>query len=231
MIAIETHVPTRNERSRTRSVSSRRATSRTGQHAAEHVDADGVQAGERLVEHEQLRVVHERGGELDALLVAQRQRLHAVARPLGEAEPLDPAAGGGRGGARVRAVQAREVDELVAHAHLRVQPALLRHVAEARPRGGVHPLSAPAHLAAVGREHPEHDPHRRRLAGAVGPDEAEQLAGRDGERDPVERDDVAVAAGEVGQLEHHARSTERRPGATTGTRTLSSHARAGRMRP
>jgi hypothetical protein len=152
------------------------------------------------------------------------------ARPLGEAEPLDPAAGGGRRPARVRAVQAREIDEPVAHAHLRVQPALLRHVAEARARRGVDPPAAPAHLAAVGREHAEHDPHRRGLAGAVGSDEAEELARRDGERDPVERDDVAVAAGEVGQLEHPARSTGRRRSATTGTRTLSSRARAGRMR-
>ena len=61
------------------------------EHAAEHVDADRVEAGERLVEHEQLRVVHERGRELHALLVAERERLHAVAGALGEAEPLDPA--------------------------------------------------------------------------------------------------------------------------------------------
>ena len=50
------------------------------QHAAEHVDADRVEPGERLVEHEQLRPVHERDAELHALLVAERERLDAIAR-------------------------------------------------------------------------------------------------------------------------------------------------------
>ena len=60
-----------------------------GQHAAEHVDADRVQAGERLVEHQQLRVVDERRRELDALLVAERERLGPVAGSVGNAEELD----------------------------------------------------------------------------------------------------------------------------------------------
>jgi hypothetical protein len=88
------------------------------------------------------------------------------------------------------------------------QPALLRHVAEARARRGVHRLPAPSDVAAVGREHAEHDPHRGRLTGAVGADEAVELAGRDGERDPVERDDVAVASREVRQLQHLLRSID-----------------------
>ena len=41
-----------------------------GQDVGHVVDAAGIQAGERLVEHEQFRVVHQRGGELDPLLVA-----------------------------------------------------------------------------------------------------------------------------------------------------------------
>ena len=66
-----------------------------------------------------------------------------------EPEPLEPALGRARAPRRVVAVQPREVDELVAHPHLRVQPALLRHVAEAprasRRRRG---RAAPADLAA-----------------------------------------------------------------------------------
>ena len=38
--------------------------------AAHHIDRDGVQAGERLVEHEQVGVVDQRRPQLDALLVA-----------------------------------------------------------------------------------------------------------------------------------------------------------------
>jgi hypothetical protein len=49
------------------------------EHAREHVDADGVQARERLVQHEHLGPVHERGRELHALLVPEREVLGPVA--------------------------------------------------------------------------------------------------------------------------------------------------------
>ena len=48
-------------------------------------------------------------------------------------------------------------------------------------------------LALVGGVEPEDQPHRRRLAGAVGPDEAGHLAGPDGERQAVHGDGRAVA--------------------------------------
>ena len=152
------------------------------QHAAHHVDADRVKAGERLVEHQHLGVVHERGRELDALLVAERELLGAVVGALAQPEPLDPALGRRGRLALVVAVQPRHVDDLFADAHLRVQPALLRHVAEAPAHRGVDGPVAPADLAAVGLEHAEDDPHRGGLAGAVGADESEQLSWLDGER-------------------------------------------------
>ena len=144
----------------------------------------------------------ERGGELHALLVAERQLLDAVAaRSVNPSRSIQrPADVGGRAG--LHPVQPRQVDELVAHAHLRVQAALLGHVAE--PRAGLE-VDRPAleqHLTAVGGEHAEHDPHGGRLAGPVRADEAEHLAALDGEGDPVEGDDVSVAAREVPQLEH-----------------------------
>ena len=54
--------------------------------------------------------MHQRGGELDALLVAERELLDAVAGAVGDAEALDPAVGGRLGA--VDAVQRREVGEL-----------------------------------------------------------------------------------------------------------------------
>ena len=59
------------------------------QHAREHVDPDRVEPRERLVEHEQVGLVHERGGELHPLLVAERQRLDPVAAALGDPERLE----------------------------------------------------------------------------------------------------------------------------------------------
>ena len=41
-----------------------------GEHACDRVDSRRVQPGQRLIEDEQLRVVHQRGRELDTLLVA-----------------------------------------------------------------------------------------------------------------------------------------------------------------
>jgi hypothetical protein len=52
-------------------------------------------------------------------------------------------------------------------------------------------------LAGVGLQHPQHDPHGGGLAGAVGTDEPEHLALGDGERQVVEGDQVAVAAGQT----------------------------------
>ena len=51
---------------------------------------DRVQAGERLVEHQQVGFVDQRGDQLDPLLVTVRQRVQAVRRPPGQAEPLQP---------------------------------------------------------------------------------------------------------------------------------------------
>src|SRR4051812_26283321 len=92
--------------------------------------------------------------ELDPLLVAERELLDAVASALGEPEPLDPAV-------RVaHPMQRGEIRELVAYAHLRIQPALLGHVAEAPAHVEIDWLAAPGHLPGVGLEHAHDDPHR-----------------------------------------------------------------------
>ena len=74
------------------------------------------------------------------------------------------------------AVEAGEELELLEDAHPRVQAALLGQVAPGRAREAVALDAAPGDPAGVGLEHAERDPHRRRLAGAVGAEEAEHLA-------------------------------------------------------
>src|SRR4051794_26925116 len=70
----------------------------TEERLGQGVDADRVQPGEGLVEDEHLGAADQRGGELDALLVAQRELLDRVPTAGGEAEALDPLVGGpGRG--------------------------------------------------------------------------------------------------------------------------------------
>ncbi len=119
-----------------------------------------------------------------------------------EAELVEQLAGPPLGRTRGVAVQPREEDELVEHRHLRVEAALLGHVAEAAALGRPHRRALPEHLARVGREDAHDDPHRGGLAGAVGADEAGEDAGPDGEPDVVEREHRAEPAGQGAQFEH-----------------------------
>ena len=74
--------------------------------------------------------------------------------------------------------------------------------------------AAPAHVAGVGLEHAERDPHRGRLAGAVGADEADDFACGDVEREAIERHRLSVASRHVAQLQHFG-PLPRSPGGNT----------------
>ena len=171
------------------------------QGAAEGVDPVGIESGEGLVEDQEVRFVDEGDSELHPLLVTQRERLDRVLRPLGDTQPLHPALR-----CRVRlplgdAVQLGHVDQLIAHPHLRVQPPLLRHVADPPPLLRRDRTAAPENLTGIGGEDAEDDPHRRRLAGPVGTDEAEHLAGPDREGDVLQRGLLAIALAQPEQLQ------------------------------
>jgi hypothetical protein len=100
------------------------------------------------------------------------------------------------------AVQAGEILQLVPDPHLGVQAPLLGHVAEAAAGLGVDRAATPAHLAPVGLQHPEDDPHGGGLAGTVRPHEPEHLPFPDGERQVVEGHQVAVAAAQALKFQH-----------------------------
>ena len=164
------------------------------EHLGHHVGADRIEAGEWLVEDERGRVVEERGGELHPLLVAERQLLHPLLGAIRQAEAGDPPLRGLAGRGVGAPVQRGQVAKVAVHPHLRVQAALLGHVPEAALHLGAGGPPVPAHLAGVRLEDPQRDSHGGRLAGAVGSDEAEHLALRNGEREAVEGDRLAVAA-------------------------------------
>ena len=163
------------------------------EHARHHVDSDRVEPGEGLVEHQKVRPEDEGRGQLDPLLVAQAQRLQLGIAPVGEAEPVQPVQGG-LPGFRVRhAVELAEVGELLRHVHLGIQATLLRHIADATPGLERQGYAQPAHHAGIRREHAQRNSHRCRLAGAVTPHEAEQLASVNVEGEVRDGDEVAVA--------------------------------------
>ncbi len=167
------------------------------QDLAHRIDRLGVESRERLVEHQHQRLEHEGGGQLHALLVAVAQALDLVPGAIFQAEPVEPV-GRGRGrGFGKGAVQLREVRQLLARAHLRIEPALLRHVADASPGLEIDGRAAPQHAPAVRDEHAEDDPHGGGLAGAVAADETEHLAGADLEAQAVHRQQRAVALGDA----------------------------------
>ena len=166
------------------------------------LDRDRVESGERFVEYEQLRVVDERGDQLHPLLVPVRQGVEAILGPVGETETRQPRVDtptDARGG---RAAELAEVDELIPHAHPRVQAALLRHVAEARTVDRCDARALPPHDAGVELDETEHRAHGRRLARAVRAEEAGEPARPRGKRAPVKRRQRTEPLGRLMELEH-----------------------------
>ena len=175
------------------------------QDAADVLDRDRVESAERLVQDEQLRVVHERGSELHSLLVAERERVELVVDAVTEAEPLEPS-GGGRHRRRLRcAAQTGEVGELLDDLHPRIQAALLRQVAEPLAHIAVDRSAVPADGAGVGLGDPEDAPQRGGLAGAVRAEKPEDLPGRHLQRKTVQGHDVAKPPNQPLHHQHGAR--------------------------
>jgi hypothetical protein len=174
------------------------------EHTGHDVDRERVETREGLVEDEHLRVVHQRRGDLRALLVAERERLDVVFESLAEAQLLEQD-GGARGRVGLgEAVEPRQVDDVLEHLHLGVQPALLGHVAEAAAIGRRDLGAVERDDAGVLRENAQHDPHGGGLSCAVASDEAGETAGPHVERHVVEHAPPSVALGDPRQLQHAA---------------------------
>jgi hypothetical protein len=82
------------------------------QDLAQRVNSDGVEAGERLVEDQQVGLVGEGRGELDPLLVAEGECLDRLVHPIREPEPLQQGPRAVDGGALVEPVEPAEVGQL-----------------------------------------------------------------------------------------------------------------------
>ena len=77
---------------------------------------------------------------------------------------------------------------------------------------------------------PGHQLEQRALAGAVGPDDREQAAGLDGDRDVLERDPLAVAGGHVAQPDVRVRERVRRVQRAVVVVVVARHGQPGRVR-
>ena len=171
------------------------------QQAAHPVDALGVEAVGRLVEDEDLGVAHERTGQPEPLTHAERVVAHAAAGlVVGEADEaehlLDPALGHPH-------LQRGETEHLAA-GPARVLGRGVEHDADV-PTGVGQVAVGPTEdrrRPARRRRQAGHHPHRGRLAGPVGAEEAGDAARSGRERDVVHGGEAAVRLGEVLDLDH-----------------------------
>ena len=138
-----------------------------------------VEAGGRLVEEEDLRVVDQGHREVEATAHAARVRADPALLGVGQADALDQLEAAGAHRPRGDAVErGLELDQL-ASGHQRIEGRILERHADAAPdQGGLAGdvvTGDPGVAAGRAQERDEH-PHRRRLAGPVRPEEPVDLA-------------------------------------------------------
>ena len=161
-----------------------------------------IDAGGRLVEEQQLRLVEQTRGEREPLLPAARQRTGELSRARGEAEPLEPFAD-------PRLAVAHRVDpgdelEVLGDREVLVQAELLRHVPDAPldlGRGGADVEAERRAGALVGCQQPAQHPDRGRLAAAVRAEKAHDPAPGHREIDVVHDCTPAIALGKAAHLD------------------------------
>ena len=153
-----------------------------------------VHPGGRLVQHDHRRPVHQRLRDQHAALHAARQRAHVGIGLRRQVEVVHDLVDPGVVAAQPEV--ARLDAQRLAHAEERVEHQFLRHHAEHAPRPpvvgddiGAHH----AHLARACARQAGDDADQGGLAGAVRPEQAEELALGDGKAHPGERLQRAVA--------------------------------------
>ncbi len=145
---------------------------------AQHPHADRIEPAERLVQNQQVRLVNDRGEELDLLAHALRQLLAALVRDAFELDALQtPPYTLGQASIR-HAVEASDVLQIGADLHLAVHAALLGQISDAVLRVEGRRPAEHLELAGIGEQDGHDHSDRRRLAGAVGSDEAVQGTSR-----------------------------------------------------
>ena len=158
-----------------------------------------IEAGRRLVEEHQLRVVHQGQGNGQPLALPAGQVLRLGLASLGQPQRLDQL--GCR--PRLRVEAAEQVDQL-GDGQLRIEGRRL----EADPDPRLERVGVPRHveaehadLATVGLAKALEDLDGRRLAGAIRAEQPEDLTGADLEAHAVDGVDVAVVLLQVGDAD------------------------------
>ena len=163
-----------------------------------------IGAAGRLVEKQDFRLVQQCGGHRQPLLVAAGQLAAGSACDAAELELLQRPGDAFALAAAAQPIGAGEEVQVLDHGELAIERELLRHVADALPgRGaGVAQIDAgDAQRAAAGRQQTAEHAERGRLAGPVGPEQAEDLAAVDLEADMIDGGERAELPDEIVDLD------------------------------
>ena len=166
-----------------------------------------VEPDRRLVEQDQGRIEHQRAGELDLLLLAAGERTGGCMATLGDdgeelGNPFDPASNQRLVGKDEGAHQ-----HILPDRHAGEEAAILRHVNHAPGRAGPSTsrrlMSSPRSITwpPVRPQKPADRLEDGRLSGAVRADQADDLAGFDGQVDTLEDQSRAIPGRHAGERE------------------------------
>src|SRR5262245_2624518 len=163
----------------------------------------GVDTGRRLVKQQELRRMHDTGGERQPLLPAARQRAGQLILPLGEAEPLQRAID--LLADRLQPIEPRHEFEILPDRQVLIEGEALRHVAnleldtvalgdDVEPKAGA--------LPRVRFQQSAQHADGRGLAAAIRPEEAYDLPFLHLEIDVVDHHSAAEALGQPLHLDY-----------------------------
>jgi hypothetical protein len=163
-------------------------------------DTRRVEPVRRFVEKDELRVAKKRARDPQALLHPERVGRVLAAGALPKVDEVEESIDIGR---HAPPPDPLEIQQVRAPRQVRIERGSFDHRADSAERGRMAGGIAEDSRIPGGRVHePEEHAHRRRLAGAVGPEESEDAAPRHPERQLIDRDDVAVSLRQVGRLDH-----------------------------
>ena len=178
------------------------------------LDALGVETVRRLIEDQHTGVAEERIGQAEALAHAERESADLAAGDVGEADRAERLVDAGcrdARGVRVDLQMPRGAAAGVEARRLEGGPDGLQRSGQLRVA-----LAADRRRSAGRSDEPQQDAQRRRLAGAVGSEEAGDDAGLDPGGERVDRRHGPEALGHAGELEDlsfgHSRASRRRGG-------------------
>jgi hypothetical protein len=159
-----------------------------------------IEAVDRLVEHDGLRVAEQRGGNAEPLPHSERERSRALLGHVVQPDHVDQLVHAAPG----NAVRLREREQMVVRRAARVHGARLEQRADLVQRRLVIPVALPVHRDGAGRwrVEAEDQAHGRRLPGAVRAEEAGDDAGLDDEAELVDGPLLSVVLREAVSLDH-----------------------------